>query len=66
MDKRQKKEIVESRTQSAALLVKTLQRVPNKVKAVISASAIGWYGKDENRPPKKKLLPKTCVRIKNF
>lgn len=66
MDKRQKKEIVESRTQSAALLVKTLQRVPNKVKAVISASAIGWYGKDENRPPKKKAFTEDMRADKEF
>ena len=46
-DKR-KKEIVESRTKSGALLVKSLKDIPNKVKAVISASAIGWYGADTN------------------
>jgi len=46
-DKR-KKEIVESRTQSAALLIKAIKEVPNKIKAVVSASAIGWYGADTN------------------
>ncbi len=46
-DKR-KKEIVESRTKSGALLVKSLKEIPNKIKAVISASAIGWYGADTN------------------
>src|SRR5690349_7838973 len=44
-DKR-KKEIVESRTKSGELLIKSLKEIPNKVKAVISASAIGWYGPD--------------------
>src|SRR5438552_1380098 len=43
-----KKEIAESRTQSAALLIKAIKEVPNKIKAVISASAIGWYGPDTN------------------
>jgi len=43
-----KQEIVDSRTKSSALLVKALQETPNKVKAVISASAIGWYGPDNN------------------
>lgn len=43
-----KQEILDSRTQSSALLVKALQETPNKVKAVISASAIGWYGPDQN------------------
>jgi uncharacterized protein (TIGR01777 family) len=42
-----KQEILDSRTKSSALLVKALQETPNKVKAVISASAIGWYGPDQ-------------------
>jgi len=50
MDKRwtskYKKEIVESRTKTSQLIIKGLQQNENKVKAVISASAIGWYGKD--------------------
>ncbi|WP_018617534.1 TIGR01777 family oxidoreductase [Segetibacter koreensis] len=61
-----KKEIVESRTQSGALLVKALQQVPNKVKAVICASAIGWYGKDENRSPKKKAFTEDMRADKEF
>jgi len=44
-DKR-KQEIIDSRTQSSALLVKTLAETPNKVQTVISSSAIGWYGAD--------------------
>ncbi|MEJ7678951.1 MAG: TIGR01777 family oxidoreductase [Segetibacter sp.] len=66
MDKRQKKEIVESRTQSSALLVKALQQVSNKVKAIISASATGWYGKDENRSPKKKAFTEDMRPDKDF
>jgi uncharacterized protein (TIGR01777 family) len=68
-DKR-KKEIVESRTQSGALLVTSLQQIPNKVKAVISASAMGWYGPDttqsrqhgfkEDAPPANDFLGNTC------
>jgi len=46
-DKR-KKEIVESRTKTGALLVKSLKEIPNKVKAIVSASAIGWYDADTN------------------
>lgn len=49
-----KKEIAQSRTESCKLLVKALKQTPNKVKAVISASAIGWYGDDKNLTPKKK------------
>ncbi|MEN9350482.1 MAG: hypothetical protein RL372_1460 [Bacteroidota bacterium] len=46
--KARKQEILDSRTKSSALLVKALTEAPNKVKAVISASAIGWYGPDQN------------------
>lgn len=63
--KDRKKEIVESRTQSSALLVKALQ-LPNKVKAVISASAIGWYGPDEKRSPKKKFFTEEMRADKEF
>lgn len=52
-DKR-KQEIINSRVKSSELLVKAIQNYPNKVRAVISASAIGWYGTDkansETRP----------------
>ena len=44
-----KKEIVESRTRSSELLIKYLSNHQNKVKAVISASAIGWYGPDKGK-----------------
>lgn len=43
-----KQEILDSRTQSSALIVKALREIPNKVQSVISASAIGWYGPDED------------------
>ena len=41
--KKYKKEIVESRTKSSELLIRALQENTNHVKAIISASAIGWY-----------------------
>ena len=41
-DKR-KKEIIVSRTMSSTLLVEALRKNENKVKTVVSASAIGWY-----------------------
>jgi uncharacterized protein (TIGR01777 family) len=49
-----KKEIVNSRTESSMLLIKGLQQTPNKVKAIISASAIGWYGEDEKSKNNKR------------
>lgn len=44
--KKRKKEMVDSRVESGKLIVESLKRIPNKVKAVINASAIGWYGPD--------------------
>ena len=41
-----KEEIRKSRVDGSALLVKALTEIPNKVKAVVSASGIGWYGPD--------------------
>src|SRR5947209_198388 len=46
--KERKKEIVESRSRSSALLIKALQETENNVTTVVSSSAIGWYGADTN------------------
>ena len=46
-DEAYRKEIEESRTKSSALLVNTLQKIDHKVKVLVSASAIGWYGEDK-------------------
>ncbi len=54
-DKR-KKEIVDSRIKSGELLVKSLATINNRVKAVISASAIGWYGPDGQVPAPKPFV----------
>lgn len=47
---KRKKEIQESRIKSSELIVKALKEISNHVKAVISASAIGWYGENIFRP----------------
>lgn len=67
-----KKEILNSRTQSAELLFEALGKYPNKVKKVISASGIGYYGENksgpaftENDPPFGDFLGKTCVAWEN-
>ena len=39
-----KKEILESRTQSTALINESLKNIPNKINTVISATAVGYYG----------------------
>jgi uncharacterized protein (TIGR01777 family) len=52
--KARKNEILESRTKSGELLVHALSTMANKVKSVISSSAIGFYGEDKKRSPKKK------------
>jgi uncharacterized protein len=64
---KRKKEIVDSRVKSSELLITTLKEVNNKVRAVVSASAIGWYGPDqkgkiftENDPPDNDFLGETC------
>jgi uncharacterized protein (TIGR01777 family) len=67
---KRKKEIVESRTEGSALLVRALQEIPNNVKAVVSISAVGWYGPDpsvpnphpfvETDPADKDFLGETC------
>jgi uncharacterized protein (TIGR01777 family) len=65
-----KKAILDSRVESSALLVKALKENPNKVKAIVAASAIGWYGPDnehsttsgfkENDPVDSSFLGDTC------
>ena len=61
-----KKEIKDSRTQSSALLVATLQNNTNKVKAVISSSAIGWYGADVTSQGKQKRFVETDKPATDF
>ncbi len=56
--KKRKQEIVSSRVDSSKLIVDSLRNIPNKVKAVISASAMGYYGPDrENNPGFKETDP---------
>ena len=45
---KRKNEIIDSRVKGAELIAKALAEQPNKVRAVISASGIGYYG-DERR-----------------
>ena len=49
LTKERKQEIIDSRTQSSALIVKALTEYPNQVKTVVSSSAIGWYGEDTEK-----------------
>lgn len=66
-DKR-KQEIVSSRVDSGKLIVESLKTITNKVKTVITASGIGWYGPDKNDgkefreedPSSNDFLGKTC------
>lgn len=67
---KRKQEIINSRVKSGELIVKALRELPNNVKAVINASAIGWYGADpvipnpdpfkEEYPADNKFLGITC------
>jgi len=45
--KKYKKEIEESRTMSSQLLVNALSKTKHHVKAIVCASATGWYGADK-------------------
>lgn len=58
-----KKEIVESRTLSSKLIIDTLRNHSNKVKAIISASATGWYGPDS---PNSKAFVETDNAYTDF
>jgi uncharacterized protein (TIGR01777 family) len=63
-----KKEIQDSRTKSSELIINTLKNNNNKVRTIVSASAIGWYGPDkadgkafvETDPADNSFLGETC------
>ena len=64
-----KNEIVSSRVDTAKLIIESLKIIPNKVKTVISASGISWYGADdikiskpftETDPPANDFMAQTC------
>lgn len=68
---KRKAEIRDSRVKSGELLVKVLRETKHKVKAIVSASAIGWYGPDpeipnpkpfrEDDPADEGFLGRTCL-----
>lgn len=68
--KKRKKEIRDSRVLSGRLLINYLSETPNRVRTLVSSSAIGWYGPDpvipnpapftENAPPSADFLGATC------
>jgi hypothetical protein len=64
-----KKEIVDSRVKSAALIFEKLQSMQHRVKAFISASAVGYYGAvtsqhifSETDPPGDDFLADVCMQ----
>ena len=67
--KKRKRKIIDSRTRSADLIFNNIDRHQTKLKAFISASAIGYYGGItseqiflETDPPASDFLGKTCER----
>jgi uncharacterized protein (TIGR01777 family) len=69
-----KNEIVSSRVDSAKLIIESLKTIPNKVKTVISASGISWYGADDikiSKPftetdlPANDFMAQTCKQWEN-
>ncbi|UPT67713.1 MAG: NAD-dependent epimerase/dehydratase family protein [Sphingobacteriales bacterium JAD_PAG50586_3] len=70
--KERKREIIESRVKSSELLYNRLKYVPNKVKAVVSASATGFYGAvtqdepfSETDAPGNDFLGQCCIAWEN-
>lgn len=63
-----KKEIIDSRVKSAALLFKTLKENKHQVKTFISAAAVGIYGDradeilTEEAPPGSDFLSECCIK----
>lgn len=66
---KRKKEIAESRILAGRAITGSLQKIPNKVRTVVQASAIGWYGPDpvpmldpfaEHLPSDPSFLGATC------
>lgn len=70
--RKRKRQIIESRVRTAQFLVSCLKKYPNKIKSVLAASAIGWYGPDpeipnprpfhESAPPYNDFLGTTCKK----
>jgi uncharacterized protein (TIGR01777 family) len=54
---KRKQAIINSRVESGRFLVKCLHEKNNKVKVVVSASAIGWYGEDKLKSGDGKPVP---------
>lgn len=65
---KRKREIVESRVNGSKLIIKALSEIDNKIRTVVSAAAMGWYGADkkngkafvESDPPFPDFLGTTC------
>ena len=62
-----KDEIIKSRTESSRLLAEVINNNQTKIKSIVSASAIGWYGPDngnssfvETDAPSPDFLGSTC------
>ena len=67
-----KNEIVSSRVESSALLLKALQSYKNTIEIVISTSAVGWYGESktnrafvESDEADTSFLGQTCLAWEN-
>jgi uncharacterized protein (TIGR01777 family) len=64
---KRKKEIIESRTRSIELIYRVIKSKPNKVSAVISASATGYYSDrgdellTEDSPPNADFMAQCCI-----
>ena len=63
---KRKQELYDSRINSSNLLYRSLNEIPNNVKSIISASAVGYYGDNgenlvtEDAPPSNDYLGNMC------
>lgn len=61
-----KKEIQESRTKSSELILDALRKNENKIKTIVSASATGWYGADEEPAASNTGFTETAAPADDF
>lgn len=66
---KRKQEILDSRVNSAQLLLKTLEQQQQRIEVLVSASAVGWYGAQttpllhvEEEPAANDFMGETCRR----
>lgn len=63
---KRKTAIEESRQKSGQVIEQSLRKYPNKVRAVITASAMGWYGDDSRLPKEQQAFTEDAPAAPGF